>query len=115
MNPSISSTPPVTPIDAVAPTPPAARTQPTDATAAASEVPATIDAIPASPPDSVLDAIGAASHRADELAAVGKHVGFNVVADGDGRMSVQIRDLQGNVISPPLAPSAVFDILDGKQ
>jgi hypothetical protein len=42
-------------------------------------------------------------------------VGFNLVADGEGRKTVQIKDLQGNVISPPLAPSSVFDILDGKS
>jgi hypothetical protein len=115
MNPSISSTTPITPADRVVPTPPVARTQPADAPAATSEVSTMIDAIPSSPPDEVLDAIGAASNRYDELAAKGQHVGFNLVADGEGRMTVQIKDLQGNVISPPLAPSSVFDILDGKS
>jgi len=115
MNPSIASATPITPVDRLGPTPPAARTQPADATDATSEVSTMIDAIPSSPPDEVLDAIGAASDRYDELAASNQHVGFNIVAEGDGHMTVQIKDLQGNVISPPLPPSKVFDILDGKS
>ena len=115
MNPSIASATAITPADRVPPTPPAARTQPTGATDATSEVSTMIDAIPSSPPAEVLDAIGAASDRYDQLAAQNQHVGFNIVAEGDGHMTVQIKDLQGNVISPPLAPSKVFDILDGKS
>jgi len=115
MNPSIASTTPITPIDRVVPTPPPTRAQPAQATDATSEVSTMIDAIPSSPPDDVLDAMGAASDRYDDLATQNKHVGFNLVNEGGGRMSVQIKDLQGNVISPPLAPSSVFDILDGKN
>jgi len=37
------------------------------------------------------------------------------VVDGGGGVKVQVTDLQGNVISPPLPPSGVFDILDGKD
>jgi hypothetical protein len=113
MNP-IASTPPINPADRVAPTPPATRTQPADAPAATSEVSTMIDAIPSSPPDEVLNAMGAASARYDQLAASNKHVGFSLVEEG-GRVTVQIKDLQGNVISPPLAPSSTFDILDGKH
>jgi len=115
MNPSIASTTPISPIDRVAPAPPVNRPQAADPTADTSEVSTTNDAIPSSPPDEVLDAMGTAANRYNELAAQGQHVGFNIVAEGDGHMVVQIKDLQGNVISPPLAPSSVFDIIDGKS
>ena len=109
---SITPSTPITPIDRVAPATPPTRTQAADPAAPASGVSTTIDMIPTSPPDEVLNAMGAASARYDELAAQNKHVGFQVSDEGS-RVQVQVQDLQGNAISPPLAPSSVFDVLDG--
>jgi len=111
MIPSISASTPATPIDRVNPPAP---TQATEASAAASPVSASVDAIPSSPPSEVLDAMGAASDRYDALAAENKHVGVQIT-DDTGGVTVQVTDLEGNVISPPLPPSSVFDILDGKD
>ena len=112
MNPSITPFTPLTPIDRVAPATPAPKTRATDPVAPASAVSTTLDTIPSSPPSEVLDAIGAASGRYDELAAQNKQVSFQLGGEGE-RVQVQVQDLQGNVTSQALAPSSVFDILDG--
>ncbi len=109
---SITPSTPITPIDRVAPPTPPTRTQAADPAAPASGVSTTIDMIPTSPPDEVLSAMGAASSRYDELAAQNQHVGFQLHDDG-GRVQVQVSDLQGNVVSAPLAPSSVFNVLEG--
>jgi len=114
MIPSIAAYTPATPIEPVTPAPPTKPTQTTDASAPTSGVSTAVDTIPSSPPGEVLEAMGAASDRYDSLAAENKHVGVEVV-DGGGGVKVQVTDLQGNVISPPLPPSGVFDILDGKD
>jgi len=114
MIPSIAAYTPATPIERAAPAAPTQPTQTTDASAPTSGVSTSVDTIPASPPSEVLQAMGAASDRYDSLAAQGKHVGLEVV-DGGAGVKVQVTDLQGNVISPPLPPSGVFDILDGKD
>jgi hypothetical protein len=112
MNPIVPSAA-LTPIDQVAPATPTTRVQPPTAADPASAVSTTVETIPSSPPADVLDAMGAASNRFDQLAAENKHVGL-ALADNGGRVQVQVSDLQGNVTSPPLAPSSIFDILDGK-
>jgi hypothetical protein len=104
-------------IDRVLPTAPVTRTPAADKTAPAaptSAVSSTVDIIPSSPPDDVLKAMGAASQRYDDLAAQGKHVGFQMTDEGN-RVQVQVYDLQGNTISPALAPSHAFDILAGED
>ena len=73
--------------------------RPQGAKAAASTEPAaavTVDTLPASPPDSVLEEMSAASRVADTLHAQGRELHFQAV--GDGRVVVQVRDLDGNVI-----------------
>jgi hypothetical protein len=67
--------------------------------AAASAEPAaavTVDTLPASPPDSVLEEMFAAARAADQLHEQGRELHFQTV--GDGRVVVQVRDLDGNVI-----------------
>jgi hypothetical protein len=56
----------------------------------------TVDTLPASPPDSVLEDMFAASKVADTLHEQGRELHFQAV--GDGRVVVQVRDLDGNVI-----------------
>ena len=73
--------------------------RPKGAKAAASTEPAvdvTVDTLPASPPDSVLEEMFAASKAADQLHEQGRELNFEVV--GNGRVVVQVRDLDGNVI-----------------
>jgi flagellar protein FlaG len=67
--------------------------------AAASTEPAaavTVDTLPASPPDSVLEEMSAASQAADKLHEQARELHFEVV--GNGRVVVHVRDLDGNVI-----------------
>jgi hypothetical protein len=64
---------------------------PTEAAAAV-----TVDTLPASPPDSVYEEMFAANKVADQLHAQGRELHFQPA--GDGRVVVQVRDLDGNVI-----------------
>ncbi len=102
-----------TPTQPVAPPTPPAGVQGAAAVDPTNAVSTTIDTIPSSPPSEVLDAMGAASNRFDQLAAQGKHVGLQLPADG-GRVQVQVTDPEGNATSPLLAPSSVFAILEGQ-
>jgi flagellar protein FlaG len=56
----------------------------------------TVDTLPASPPDSVREEMFAAAQAADKLHAQARELHFEPV--GDGRVIVQVRDLDGNVI-----------------
>ena len=67
---------------------PAASTEPA--------VAVTVDTLPASPPDSVREEMFAASRVADTLHAQGRELHFETA--GNGRVVVQVRDLDGNVI-----------------
>jgi len=53
--------------------------------------------IPATPPPEVLDAVGAAAQRAEELAAADRELHFRH-CEQTGRMVVDVRDLAGNVL-----------------
>jgi hypothetical protein len=67
--------------------------------AAASTEPAaavTVDTLPASPPDSVLEEMFAAAQVANRLHEQGRELHFEPT--GTGRVVVQVRDLDGNVI-----------------
>ena len=110
MEPIAASLPPSS-VGQVTPVTSPAGTQATSPTSGAEAASATVDTIPSNPPDEVLDAVGAASRAYDSLAAQNKHVGFQLVGNPP-KVHVQITDLQGNVISPSLAPGGVFDILD---
>ena len=56
----------------------------------------TVDTLPASPPDSVLEEMFAASRVADTLHEQGRELPFEPT--GTGRVVVEVRDLDGNVI-----------------
>ena len=75
----------------------AQRPQGVKATASTAAVAAvTVDTLPASPPDSVLEEMFAASRVANSLHEQGRELHFETI--GDGRVVVQVRDLDGNVI-----------------
>ena len=69
--------------------------------------------LPAHPPTEVLDAIGAAAARAAELRADNRELHFSK-DEATGRVIVQVRDLEGNVIRT-IPPSKALDIMSGAQ
>lgn len=70
-------------------------------------------AIPDSPPPEVLDAIGAAGRVAGDLRAQGRELCFVPAAEsGDGRMRVEVHDLDGNVLRT-IPPSEALDVATG--
>lgn len=69
------------------------------------------EAIPASPPPRVLDAIGAASDVYDELEATGRHVHFDVDAE-TGAVTIQVLDTEGDLVGT-VAPAHLLDIAAG--
>jgi FlaG protein len=66
---------------------------------------------PASPPPDVLDEIGAAADRAEALAAANRELHFRM-DDETGRVIVEVRDLDGNVIRT-IPPSEALDVMAG--
>lgn len=71
--------------------------------------------IPDSPPAEVLDAIGAAGRVAQELHAQGRELRFVPPSEqegGDGRVRIEVRDLDGHVLRT-IAPSAALDAANG--
>jgi hypothetical protein len=69
--------------------------------------------LPAHPPTEVLDAIGAAAARAAELRADNRELHFHK-DEASGRVIVQVRDLEGNVIRT-IPPSKALDIMSGAR
>jgi len=69
--------------------------------------------IPSSPPADVLDAIDAAGRAARELRAQGRELRFVPASEsGDGRMRIEVRDLDGNVLRT-IPPSEALDVATG--
>ena len=92
--------------------PPAAPRRPAG-TPAAFALPKQRDAgIPASPPPAVLREVEAAGRRAEELRRARRELHFEV-DDESGRVIVQVRDLDGNVIRT-IPPSEALDIMSGE-
>lgn len=56
----------------------------------------TVDTLPASPPAQVLEEMSAAARVANTLHAEGRELHFETT--GNGRVVVQVRDLDGNVL-----------------
>jgi hypothetical protein len=67
--------------------------------------------LPPSPPPEVMDEIAAARDRAAELAANNRELHFGT-AEETGRIIVQVRDLQGNVIRT-IPPSHALQVMSG--
>lgn len=64
--------------------------------------------IPASPPDEVLDQIGAAAQAYEDLRARGRELRFST-SDRSGQLVIEVRDLDGRVLQriPPTEALAV--------
>jgi flagellar protein FlaG len=64
--------------------------------------------IPSTPPDEVLDAIGAAAQAYEDLRARGRELRFST-NDRSGQLVIEVRDLDGRVLSriPPTEALAV--------
>jgi hypothetical protein len=67
--------------------------------------------LPPSPPPEVLDEIGAAADRVDALAALDRELHFRKDAES-GRVIIEVRDFEGNVIRT-IPPSEALDVLGG--
>ena len=70
----------------------------------------TVDTLPASPPDSVLEAMHQAAQVADGLREQARELHFET--NGNGRVVVQVRDLDGNVIRT-IPPAKALDVAAG--
>jgi uncharacterized FlaG/YvyC family protein len=70
----------------------------------------TVDTLPASPPDSVLEQMAVASQVATRLHEQGRQLHFESV--GNGRVVVEVRDLDGHVIRT-IPPAQSLDIAAG--
>ena len=70
----------------------------------------TVDTLPASPPDSVLEEMFAASRVAQTLHEQKRELHFQPI--GEGRVVVQVRDLDGNVIRT-IPPAKALDVAAG--
>jgi hypothetical protein len=66
--------------------------------------------LPASPPPAVLEDMYAAARVADELHAQSRELHFEVTESG--RVAVQVRDLEGNVIRA-IAPAKALEVAGG--
>jgi hypothetical protein len=67
--------------------------------------------LPAAPPPEVLDEVDAAAARAEALAAANRELHFRV-DDETGRVVVEVRDFDGNVIRT-IPPSEALEIMAG--
>jgi uncharacterized FlaG/YvyC family protein len=71
----------------------------------------TVDTLPASPPEHLLEEMHDAAKVADMLRAQQRELHFEAV--GAGRVVVQVRDLDGNVIRT-IPPAGALDVAAGK-
>jgi hypothetical protein len=66
---------------------------------------------PASPPDEVLDAVGAAADRAEQLARDNRELHFRV-DEATNRVVIEVRALDGTVIRA-IPPSEALEVMGG--
>jgi uncharacterized FlaG/YvyC family protein len=69
--------------------------------------------VPAAPPRTVLDEVGAAAERAAELAAEQRELHFER-DPATGRIVVQVRDLGTGDVIRTIPPSEALDVLSGE-
>jgi flagellar protein FlaG len=67
--------------------------------------------LPPSPPPEVLDEIGAAADRVDEMAAADRELHFRKDKE-TGRVIIEVRDFDGNVLRT-IPPSEALNVLAG--
>ena len=70
-----------------------------------------VDAIPATPPDDVLDAIGVAANAYQQLAASGRQLHFEL-DQSSGKVVVELHDGNGRVLSS-ISPSKALEVASG--
>ena len=70
-----------------------------------------VDTFPAAPPPELSDAIAAAAQSYDNLEAGGRRLHF-AIDPPTGRLSIEVHDLSGNVLSSA-TPSQVLDVAGG--
>ena len=110
----IGPLPPVTPGFATARTAPAPSADFSVTLARASGAPKgdiAVISLPPSPPEEVLDEVARARDRAAELAANNRELHFST-DEKSGRVIVQVRDLEGNVIRT-IPPSDALMVMSG--
>lgn len=72
-----------------------------------------LDTIPSSPPPELQAEIQRASDRVDELHADGRELHF-AYDEGAGRVQIQVRDLEGNVLRT-IPPSKSLSVVSGDK
>ena len=82
----------------------------TPAAPAQAVAPVTVDTLPASPPAEVLEQMHDAARVAETLRSQARELHFETV--GNGRVVVQVRDLDGNVIRT-IPPAKALDVAAG--
>jgi flagellar protein FlaG len=70
----------------------------------------TVDTLPASPPEHLLEEMHDAAQVADRLREQARELHFELV--GDGRVQVEVRDLEGNVIRT-IPPAQALEVAAG--
>src|SRR5262245_27862806 len=85
--------------------------QPAATGASAMDAAVHVDTFPSSPPAEVHDAIAVASQAADRLADQNRAMHFHI-DDTTGKLSVELHDLQGNLLFTVPAKKA-FDVAAG--
>lgn len=83
----------------------------TTAPTAAQSDPVTVDTIPTSPPDEVMDAMGVAAQAYQNLKDNGAELHFKV-DEASGKLSVEVHDTHGNLMFTVPA-SKVLDVASG--
>ena len=84
---------------------------PRRATAPAGPPAVTADVVSSTPPDEVLDEVADAARRAEEFAERNRELHF-AKDPSSGRIVVQVRDLDGNVLRT-IPPSEALDVMSG--
>ena len=85
---------------------------PAPAQAAHATDPVTVDAIPASPPPEVHDAIGVANQAYHDLKTSGSELRFKI-NEATGKLTVEVHDVHGNVLFTVPAKT-VLDVAAGQ-
>jgi hypothetical protein len=72
-----------------------------------------VDAIPATPPSEVLDAMGVAASAYQQLAATGRHLHFGI-DERSGKLVVELHDENDNALSS-VSPSKALEVAAGQS